>query len=79
MNDASILLNILLSVAGFLASLSFGVLCWFLKDIKSTLKDISDEMTELNLKLVEVVSNQEWHYSAIKELQGRVSALETKN
>lgn len=74
-----LLLNIMLSVAGALATTSVGVLCWFLNDIKTTLKEISKELTTLNIGLVEVVSKQEWHYVAITELQSRVNALENKN
>jgi hypothetical protein len=74
-----VVLNIMLAVAGFLATTSVGVLCWFLADIKVTLKEISHEMTSLNLKIVEVVGRQEWAFNSIQDIQERLNRLENKN
>lgn len=40
------------------------------------LNGILKEMKSMNDKLIKVVSNQEWHYTAIKDLQERVRDLE---
>lgn len=52
----------LLSVVGVLISFVIAILCFFLKGILG-------EMKSLNDKLIKVVTNQEWHFKSILELQ----------
>ena len=60
---------ILLSVVGVLVSFVVAILCYFLKGIL-------EEMKSMNLKLVNVITNQEWHYKSIIELQAKVESLD---
>lgn len=61
--------EVLLTVIGVLVTFIVSILCYFLKGIL-------DEMKSMNVELVKVVKNQEWHYKAITELQAKVLELE---
>lgn len=61
----------LLAALGSLSSLLVAVLCFFLKGIY-------EEMKSMNAQLIKVVSNQEWHYNKIVDLESRVRVLEKK-
>lgn len=71
MIDNNTILTILLSTLGFLLTGCLTLLCVFLRGIYGEMKGLND-------KLLTVVNNQEWHYSAILQLQTRVSNLENK-
>jgi hypothetical protein len=60
--------TVLLSIVGILISFVITILCYFLKGIL-------DEMKYLNSQLIEVVTNQRWHYSSIVELQSNVAKI----
>ncbi len=63
--------KILIILIGFLASGAVGLLCYFLKGIL-------DEMKDMNAQIIKVITNQEWHYKSILELQEKVSELEKR-
>ena len=63
--------KILLGIVAFLASGAIGLLCYFLKGVSANLASGVIEMQLLNQKLVKVVTNQEWHFKAIIELQDK--------
>lgn len=62
-------MTLLLNIIGVLVIFVITILCYFLKCIL-------DQMKELNNKLLSVVTNQEWHHEAIKDLQSKVRNLE---
>lgn len=64
--------SILFTIIGSLITLIVAILCYFLKEILS-------EMKAFNVKIATVISNQEWHYKSILELQKKVSVLESRN
>lgn len=63
------IMSFLLSVVGVLVAFVVTILCYFLKGIL-------DQMKKLNDQLLEVVSNQKWHYEAILELKDKVAILD---
>ena len=71
MTANEVLVNIALSLIAFLGVGGISLLCYFLKGIY-------DEMRKLNNKLIEVITNQEWHYNKINELDSRLTRLENK-
>ena len=64
-------MELLLAIVGTLIGFIVGILCYFMQGILH-------EMKILNEKLITTVSNQEWHYKAITELQVKVLELERK-
>lgn len=64
-NDAQ-----LFSIIGVLIAFVVGILCYFLKGIL-------DEMKDMNSQIIKVITNQEWHYKSILELQKKVADLES--
>lgn len=52
---------------------------WFLKALLAEVRLVRGEMNTLNMSLVKVVSNQEWHGKEIDRLNGRVERLELEN
>lgn len=71
MSLGDILINVVIGLVSFLCAGGIGLLCYFLNGIYG-------EMKKLNNKLIQVVTNQEWHYSKITELENRVTRIENK-
>jgi hypothetical protein len=51
---------------------------WFFQALIVEIKGMRSEMSELNSKLAQVVTNQEWHARDILRLETRVNTLENK-
>ena len=64
---------LLCSVLGLLA-LGLG---WFLQALITEIRGMRLEMSQLNEKLAQVVTNQDWHGKELNRLDLRIHALET--
>jgi phage shock protein A len=73
------LVVLLLTVVGFFLS----TLVAEIKDFKSSLigqiGGVQIEMNELNKKLAEVITNQDWHKKELERLDSRMGKIEDKN
>lgn len=64
-------------LCGLLMTIVAGV-GWFFQALIIEIKGMRNEMSELNQKLAQVVTNQEWHSRDILKLESRVNTLENK-
>lgn len=55
------------------------VLVIYFKDMKSDVKNMSQSIFQLNMKLERVISDQSWHKDEIVEMKERIHAIEKRN
>ena len=48
------------------------------KDLKSSVKEMSASVVQLNIKLERVITDQVWHKEEIAEIKERMDAIEKK-
>ncbi len=51
----------------------------YFKDMKSDVKNMSSSMTDMNIKLEKVITDQSWHKEEMSEIKDRIKHLEDKD
>lgn len=73
------LLEIIISIFGFILTILGTVLILYFKDMKTDVKTMSESMVKMNVKLEKVITDQSWHKREINEIKSRISGLEHKD
>lgn len=63
-------------LCGLLSTLVLAI-GWFLSALISELRGMRSEMSQLNERLAQVVTNQDWHGKELNRLDLRINILET--
>lgn len=72
------LIVLLLIVVGFFLSSVVSEIKDFKTSLISQIGGVQNEMNELNKKLAEVITNQDWHKKELERLDSRVGKIEDK-
>lgn len=59
-----------------LATVAVGLICYIANDGLSELKGIKKEMSDLNVKMVSVIKDQEWQNKTLTDHEQRLRKLE---
>lgn len=73
------LLEIIISVFGFILTILGTLLLTYFKEMKQDVGTMSQSMGEMNLKLTKVITDQTWHNKQIEEVKERLHDLEHKS
>lgn len=73
------ILEITIGVFGFILTILGTLLLSYFKEMKSDVKNMSQSIFQLNMKLERVISDQSWHKDEIVEMKERIHAIEKRN
>lgn len=73
------LFSFLLTVIGAILAMQFRGLRQDVQDLAKNQKELSNEIKNVNLTLVEVVTDQSWQKTEIADIKKRIEKLETRS
>lgn len=71
-------LEVLIGLSLMVLSAFGSVILLNFKDLKSSVKEMSASVVQLNIKLEKVITDQVWHKEEITEIKERMDAIEKK-
>lgn len=74
----SVAIELGLAVFGFVLTILGTILISCFNSMRKDLKQISDSVVEMNIKLEKVITDQSWHKDEMNEMKERIVKLETK-
>lgn len=72
------LLEIIIASFGFSLTIIGTLLLSSFKNLSKNSNKMSTTMSEMNIKLEKVITDQTWHHREMKEAKERISSLENK-
>lgn len=67
-----------LAIFGFVLTILGTILITCFNSMRKDLKQISDSVVEMNIKLEKVITDQSWHKDEMNEIKERIIILEQK-
>lgn len=77
--QAELIIGVILAIVGTVLSVVSTLLLSYFKDMKNNIKNMSDSMVQMNVKLEKVITDQSWHKEEMGEIKSRLSYLESHN
>lgn len=72
-------MQLYLIILGSVLSAFGSILIYQFSGMRSDIRNISQSVDKLNIQIAEVIKDQDWHKSEIKEMKERIIALESRS
>jgi hypothetical protein len=71
-------LEILIGIFGLILTALGTILIMQFKEMKGSVKTMSENIADLNVKIAGIIKDQGWHKNEINEIKERLNSLERK-